>query len=419
MSDTDLLSPLSESETKTSETDAPWWERADLKYDLDGRLLLGNCNLDRLARQFGTPAYAVRAPRVSEKLSQIHTALDEAGVKHRIYYAIKANRMPQLLTYLANTGLCGADVCSPEEMRHAISCGFPEDQISFTGTSLSGADVEQISRFSTLSFNPDSLNALKKFGELRPGSEIGIRINPDAGIGYAGNDMLQYSGTAPSKFGIYLDRLSEAKAIAEEYDLKIVRIHFHAGCGYLDRELSQLSHVLQQSLKFIDQLPDVRHVNIGGGLGVPHNSTDEPLDLDLWAGIIADAFNGRELTVAVEPGDFLVKDSGVLLASVTYQERRKTVEYLGLDAGFNLAMEPAFYSLPCEPVATVKKPGEQTAYTLVGNVNEALDKWAEDHTMPPIDEGDVIALINAGGYASSMRSSHCMRGDVREILLLE
>ena len=104
---------------------------------------------------------------------------------------------------------------------------------------------------------------------------------------------------------------------------------------------------------------------------------------------------------------------------MTYQERRKAVEFLGLDAGFNLAMEPAFYDLPCEPVATVPRAGEWKSYTLVGNVNEALDKWAVDHAMPPPEEGDVITLINAGGYAASMRSNHCLRGDVREVILLD
>ncbi|MAP94556.1 MAG: diaminopimelate decarboxylase [Ponticaulis sp.] len=419
MSDTDLLSPSLEGETPHQEISKTWWNRPDLSYDESGRLKLGACDLDALARRFGTPTYVIRAPRVVEKLKQIHAALDAAGVTHRIYYAIKANRTVQLLTYLAGQGLCGADVCSPEEMRHAISCGFPEDQISFTGTSLSATDIEQISRFSDLSFNPDSLNALKKIGKLKPGSEVGIRINPDIGIGYAGNDMLQYSGNAPTKFGIYLDRIAEAKEIAKTYGLKIVRIHFHAGCGYLDRELSQLSRVLDVSRKFLDQLPDVREVNIGGGLGVPHNANDKSLDLDKWASVIANAFEGRNLTIAIEPGDFLVKDSGILLTSVTYQETRKSVEYLGLDAGFNLAMEPAFYSLPCEPVCAVMKPGDWTNYTLVGNVNEALDKWAENHPMSPVDEGDIVALLNAGGYASSMRSSHCMRGDVREVLLLE
>ena len=270
-----------------------------------------------------------------------------------------------------------------------------------------------------MSFNPDSLSALRRLGQIAPGREVGIRINPDIGIGYSGNDMLQYSGTEATKFGIYLDRIPEALEIARQHDLKIVRIHFHAGCGYLDRELSQLDRVLNASKAFIEQLPDVREVNIGGGLGVPHCKTDKKLDLDLWASVIADAFGGLDLTIAVEPGDFLVKDSGVLLASVTYQERRKAVEFLGLDAGFNLAMEPAFYDLPCEPVATVPRAGEWKSYTLVGNVNEALDKWAVDHAMPPPEEGDVITLINAGGYAASMRSNHCLRGDVREVILLD
>lgn len=109
----------------------PWWQRADL-HRRDGRLFLGKCDLDSIAGKLGTPAYVLRAPRVAEKLALLHGALTDAGLTHRVFYAIKANRSPKLLTYLAQTGLCGADVCSPAELRLAYSCGFPEDQISFT-----------------------------------------------------------------------------------------------------------------------------------------------------------------------------------------------------------------------------------------------------------------------------------------------
>ncbi|ARE42309.1 Diaminopimelate decarboxylase (plasmid) [Rhodovulum sp. P5] len=387
---------------------APWWQRDDLTFRR-GRLHLGTADLDALARKVGTPAYVVRAPRVAEKLRQLHRALDGAGLDHRIHYAIKANRTPQLLSYLAGRGLCGADVCSPEELLHALACGFREEDISFTGTSLSPADIEALARFDGIAINFDSLAALERYGRLCPGRKVGIRINPDRGIGYGDSEMLQYSGANATKFGIYLDRLSEAIEIAEKHGLEIARIHFHAGCGYLDREMEQFAAVLTASRAFTDRLPHLTEVNIGGGLGVPHRAGDRPLDLTRWASVIAAAFGGRKLTVAVEPGDFLVKDAGVLLASVTYRERRKEVEFLGLDAGFNLAMEPAFYDLPCEPVPAVPRDAPPARFTIVGNVNEALDKWAEDHPMPAPDDGDVIALINAGGYAASMRSDHCLR----------
>jgi diaminopimelate decarboxylase len=395
-----------------------WWQRSDLQFR-DGRLFLGQCDLDRLARKTGTPAYVIRLPRVLEKLKQLHSALDQADLSHHIYYAIKANRSSKLLTYLASQRLCGADVCSPGELKRALSCGFYEEDISFTGTSLSRTDIETLTKFDRVRINLDSLSALEKFGRQSPGREIGIRINPDIGIGYSDNELLKYSGVEASKFGIYLDRLPEAIKIAEACQLKITRIHFHAGCGYLDRELDQLAQVLSAAKEFMAQLPHVQEVNIGGGLGVPHQSSDSPLNLQRWADVLADAFPSRELTIALEPGDFLVKDAGVLLSEVTYLERRKNVDFLGLDAGFNLAMEPAFYGLPCEPVPTLVRSRPMTKYSIVGNVNEALDKWAKNHPLPVPEDGDVIALINAGGYAASMSSEHCLRGEAEEIVLLD
>lgn len=395
-----------------------WWQRSDLAYK-KGRLHLGQCDLTALAAKVGTPAYVIRMPRVKEKLTQLHAAFTTLNVKHRIFYAIKANRSPKLLTYLADQGLCGADVCSPGELIHALSCGFAEDNISFTGTSLSAKDISTLAKFDQLRINLDSLSALESLGKLSPGREVGIRINPDIGIGYSGNEMLQYSGIEATKFGIYLDRLPEALKIAEKYRLKITRIHFHAGCGYLDRELDQLALVLAASNAFIAQLPHLREVNIGGGLGVPHRDSDQALNLQHWAEVLGQAFSGKNLDIAVEPGDFLIKDAGVLLAETTYTEQRKNVNFLGLDAGFNLAMEPAFYGLPCEPVPSIVRPNPMVKYTVVGNVNEALDIWAKDLSLPKIEHGDIIALINAGGYAASMRSEHCLRGEVHEIVLLE
>lgn len=395
-----------------------WWQRKDLCFR-DNHLYLGQCQLAALAQQVGTPAYVIRAPRVLEKLQQIHRALDNVGLSHQVYFAIKANRSAKLLTYLATQGLCGADVCSPSEMLHAFCCGFKEEQISFTGTSLSAKDLSLLAKYKAVRLNLDSLAALEQIGKLCPGREVGIRINPDIGIGYADNDLLQYSGNRATKFGIYIDRLHEAIAIARAHNLRIVRIHFHAGCGYLDRELDQLAAVLRASQSFIEQLPGLREVNIGGGLGVPHRATDHALNLERWAQVIAEAFAASGLSLALEPGDFLVKDAGVLLAEVTYLERRKEVDFLGLDAGFNLAMEPAFYALPCEPVPAIVRSNAVQKYTLVGNVNEALDQWAVDHALPTPHVGDVMVLINAGGYAASMRSDHCLRGEVKEVLLLE
>jgi diaminopimelate decarboxylase len=122
----------------------------------------------------------------------------------------------------------------------------------------------------------------------------------------------------------------------------------------------------------------------------------------------------------VEPGDYLVKDAGVLLLQVTDVELKRDVTFVSVDGGFNLAPEPAYYGLPCEPAACAPRDFNTSAWrpvTVAGNINEALDVWAADHPMPPLKEGDRIAFVNAGGYAASMSSNHCMRGAFAEQLL--
>lgn len=401
------------------EVASPWWQRHDLRYD-KGRLHLGGVDLNELATQVGTPTYVLRADRVRDNIQRLTGALSSAGVDHQLYYAIKANRSPALLSYLWTRGLCGADVCSAGELRHALGCGFPARAISFTGTSLSSQEIEVLSRFRELRVNLDSLSSLNSLGRACPGREIGLRINPAVGVGYHDNERLTYSGAPTTKFGIYLDHVDEAKAIAARWGLRVVRLHLHVGCGYLDPQLDQLQDAFDTATAFLEHFPELREINLGGGLGVPHTASDQPLDLARWATVIASRFAGRDLLVAVEPGDYLVKDAGVLLTTVTYAERRRDVLFAGLDAGFNLAVEPAFYGLAAEPVPVVPRWGEglQT-YTVVGNINEALDRWAVDHPMTPLQEGDHVALINSGSYAAAMRSDHCLRGQANEVLLID
>lgn len=402
-----------------TERTPPWWQRPDLGYR-DGRLHIGAVDVDQLATRVGTPAYVCRAPRVRENIERLAAAMSSAGINHRIHYAVKANRSPALLTYLRTLDLCGVDVCSTGELMHVLGCGFTAGQISFTGTSLSKADIDVLARFGQIKVNVDAVAALDALGRLCPEREVGLRINPGIGVGYQGNDRLNYSGAPTTKFGIYAEHLDEARAVAGKWGLRLVRLHLHVGCGYLDTELDELERALDAADAFTAHLPELTEINLGGGLGVPHHPADKPLDLDRWAVAIARRFAGRGLVVAVEPGDYLVKDAGLLLTTVSYVERRRDVLFAGLDAGFNLAMEPAFYGLPCEPVAAAPRWTEGTeTYTVVGNVNEALDQWAVAHTMPRLREGDHVALINSGGYAASMRSDHCLRGQANEVLLID
>ncbi len=222
----------------------------------------------------------------------------------------------------AGTGLVGIDACSPNEVEHAIACGFSGEDISFTATSLSNRDLERLSRIKGLSMNCDSISTIRRWGELGPGRNIGIRVNPALGISRAQNEKLQYSGVNTTKFGIYREQFAEAVAMAKDFDLTIKKIHFHTGCGYLTAQLGIWDSIIDSCLWFVDQLETVETVNVGGGLGVPHVAEDAPLDLSRWAGILAGHFRNRRQSIEIEPGDFLAKDSGILLLTVNTVEKK-------------------------------------------------------------------------------------------------
>ncbi len=402
-------------------TNSPdWWQRADLCYRQQQLYFSGHA-VEDLARQFGTPAFVYCAGRVRENIERVKEALATlAGQsRHRLFYAMKANRFAPLLTYLKQSGLCGIDACSPAEVEQALACGFRPEEISFTATSLSQADFDQLARYDGLLFNADSLHAIGEWGRRKPGSEIGIRINPAAGVSRASNQLLQYAGPVTTKFGIFQEQFQEALSLAADLGLSVNRLHFHTGCGYLTDQLEQWQTVLKKCLWFIEQIPALKRVNIGGGLGVPHVAQDLPLDLDQWAAIVKTFFTERDIAVDVEPGDYLVKDAGLLLMGITYLEKKQHTRFIGVDCGFNIAPEPAYYQLPFQPVPLFSSlPAERRAYHVVGHINEALDVWYENLPLPDMRGQRYLALINAGAYSASMASNHCMRGQLKEFLLL-
>ena len=395
-----------------------WWQREDLCYQ-GGQLHFAGRAVRQLAAQFGSRSFVYSFARVRQNLDRLHQALAEAELQagFTVLYAMKANRFVPLLTRLQETGRCGIDACSPNEVELAVSCGFAPSDISFTAGNLSRADYEQLARYEGLFMDCDSLHAIRTWGQYKPGAKIGIRINPAAGVSREANSALQYAGKTVTKFGIYQEQFDEALATATDCGLTVTKIHFHTGCGYLTPQLNQLDEVIERCMWFIKRCDKLEKVNMGGGLGVPHNVFDQPLDLTQWAAVLKKHFSKTGLHLEVEPGEYLLKDAGILLLEKTMVEKKKDIVFLGLDAGFNLAPEPAYYQLPLQPVPLDQKDEVFSPMRVVGNINEAIDVWYDQSWMPDMDGQEYLALINAGAYSSSMASNHCMRGQFKEFLL--
>lgn len=396
---------------------AEWWERTDRHYDASGELWFGGQRVAELAERFGTPAYVYGAARISQNVSRLRSALAEVGRPARLLYAMKSNRHAPLLAHLRTLGV-GIDAASPGEVRHALACGFEENDISFTAGCLSRADHAALAGWPRLWVNADSLSALRQLAMHSPGRRIGLRINPGVPVGY--NELVSYAGgPRPSKFGVHADRYLEARRVAADLGLELTGLHCHAGCGLLGPQLPALERVFERIAWFLDMAPGIEELNLGGGLGIPLVAADGELDLGHWAALVRKHFGERPLRLCFEPGDYLVKDAGALLTEVTQVEDKGGRVFIGVNAGFNLHPEPAFYKLPLIPAAARRRPGPSALASVAGNLNEALDLLAEDVMLPSFAEGEVLCFLNAGGYGAAMASAHCLRGEFTEHLLPE
>jgi diaminopimelate decarboxylase len=391
-----------------------WWERPDLCYR-GGRLQFAGRDLAALAAA-GTPAYVYHADRVRENLSRLRHALEAARIEHEIFYAIKANRFGPLLDTVRASGVRGIDACSPAEVRLALAHGFREEEISFTGHAVSEADLDELAGRPGVHVNCDAISTIRRLGRRGPGRRIGIRLNPGIGAGY--NERLRYAGARPTKFGVYPDRFEDALAVAADLGLVVDTLHFHVGSGYQGDALGILEPVLEDAMRLIDAHPGIRRLNVGGGLGVRMTETDVPVHLERWAGMLSRHAAPRGLRIAVEPGDYLVKDAGLLLVQVNTVEDKAGTRFVGVDAGLGILNLWAYYRIPYVIAPLLVRPGTaRERVTLSGNINEAIDLLAEDVELPALAEGDYIALLNVGGYGAAAASNHCMRGEYRELAL--
>jgi diaminopimelate decarboxylase len=166
--------------------------------------------------------------------------------------------------------------------------------------------------------NLDAVSQIERVGRRAPGLAVGLRVNPGAGAGYHAG--LEYSGDRPTKFGIYEDRLDEALAAARRHDLTIDTVHVHAGSGWLGDGLpafeAAITRVAEMARRLIDAGCPIREVNVGGGIGVPARATEVAVDAGAYAACLARQLGPLGVAIASEPGDYIAKDTAILLGEV-------------------------------------------------------------------------------------------------------
>jgi diaminopimelate decarboxylase len=397
---------------------ALWWQSERLHYVGDELYFAGR-SVSELVEDHGAPLTIYDRQRLVTNVNRLNHAFAQVGQNFQLYYAIKANRFTPLLETIRSTGKCGIDCCSPGEVRLALASGFAPEKISFTGSSVSTDDVRAIGHL-PIRINVDSISMMHKVGRLFPGRRIGIRVNPQVGVGLS--TQLTYAGHRPSKFGIYADRFQEALEVAEQYGLQVCGVHMHVGSGWLARGLETFMRAVDRLADFASELPEVEYVNVGGGIGVVHCADDQAVDLNAYASGISRVIRARlgsHVQVCCEPGSYLVDDTAIMAARVTMVEEKGGTTFAGLNVGFNSNPQAAQYGFTQELIHASRGPSSEyhREYKVVGNINEVIDNFHECIRMPNLMEDDVVVMLNAGSYGSSMSSQHCLRETAREMML--
>jgi diaminopimelate decarboxylase len=389
----------------------------------NGELYIDGVSARELVAKYDTPLYVTSEKQIRENYNRLHNALIRNYKKIRIYYAAKANSNLSVLKILETEG-SNLDAVSPGEVSIALKAGFPPERILFTGTSVRNDELKFLVD-SNVTVNVDSLSQLGRLLSMAVSSLLSVRVNPEVGAGHHSHVI---TGGRDSKFGVWAEDASKAYETAKKAGVKRFGIHMHVGSGVLDVEpfVLALEKLLSIAKKVHNQVGvEFEFINMGGGLGVPYKPEDKELDLTLFSDKVLALFKRRideyglgEPFFCVEPGRYLVCDAGLLLTSVNTMKTTPFKKFVGVDAGFNTLIRPTLYG-SYHPVLVVDKLGslEEETYDVVGPICESGDALARDRRLPKIEEGDLLAVLNAGAYGLVMSSQYNARPRAAEVLV--
>ncbi len=412
-----------------------WWENNFLKTK-KGKLYLGKEDASRMAAKYGTPLFIYSQDQIRTNLHTLHRAFEKyTSLEVRVYYAMKANPHMDILKALNEEGVW-IDAVSPGEINRANKSGFSEEKIFFTGTSVSSEDLREIFQMKNLIINIDAEEQLELMKEIRDKLfshkkyKVAVRWNPGIGRGFDSKAITagekSYDGI-PIKFGIEEQKVVGTFSKALQYGFIPQGLHQHLGSGWTRQDFEAVKNAVDKMISMASKLQkkgfELEFLDFGGGFAPRYSQQQEDFPVEDYAQYICQEIQKSGLkikAIAVEPGKFLVGNAGILLVRVEYLKKSYTNTFVCVNAGtFNTVPRPAIYSearhhiINCSHVDSDR----MEEVTVAGNLCEAGDIFGKDIKMPLPKRGDLLAVLNAGAYCSSMASNFNLRAIPKEVLL--
>ncbi|MDE1330243.1 diaminopimelate decarboxylase [Vibrio aestuarianus] len=386
-------------------------------YQDDGQLWAENVSLSHLAEQFGTPLYVYSRATLERHWHAFDESVGEHP--HLVCYAVKANSNLGVLNTLARLG-SGFDIVSGGELERVVAAGGDPSKVVFSGVGKTEAEMKRALELKIKCFNVESEPELERLnkvaGELGVKAPISLRINPDVD---AQTHPYISTGLRDNKFGIAFDRAPDVYRLAQSLEnLSIHGIDCHIGSQLT--AIAPFIDATDRLLALIDDLKhqgiSIKHLDVGGGLGVVYRDELPPQPSDYAKALLARLENHQDLELIFEPGRAIAANAGVLLTRVEFLKHTEHKNFAIIDAAMNDLMRPALYQAWQDIVPVAPRQGEASTYDLVGPICETGDFLGKDRSLV-LAEGDLLAVRSAGAYGFVMSSNYNTRTRVAEVMV--
>ncbi|WP_428819772.1 diaminopimelate decarboxylase [Microbulbifer sp. MCCC 1A16149] len=381
-----------------------------------GSLWAEGVSLEQIAEQFGTPTYVYSRAHFERQYRAYADALgDHPGL---ICYAIKANSNLGVLSVLAQLG-AGFDIVSAGELERVILAGGDPARVVFSGVGKTAAEMRRALEVGVHCFNVESESELERLeavaAEMGTVAPVSLRVNPDVD---ANTHPYISTGLKENKFGIAIERAPEVyRKVAASSSLEAVGVDCHIGSQLT--EINPFLDALDRLLVLIDQLAEsgveLKHLDLGGGLGVRYRG-EEPPEVSDYLGAVKEKLAGRNLALVLEPGRSISANGGTLLTRVEYLKRTEEHNFAIVDAAMNDNLRPALYQAWQDIVAVTPSSGETESWDIVGPVCETGD-FLGKHRPLALEQGQLLAMLSAGAYGFTMSSNYNSRSRAAEVLV--
>lgn len=374
---------------------------------------MNSITLLQIAEDHGSPIYVYNSEKIVSQYKRLKQAFNKVK-QVKINYAVKALSNLSVLKLMNSLG-SGLDTVSIQEVKLGLTAGFEPKDIIYTPNGVSLEEIEMASKLG-VQINIDNLSILEQFGTKHPNTPVCIRINPHVMAG--GNTNISV-GHIDSKFGISIHQIPHILRIVKNTNMTINGIHMHTGSDILDIDVFlYASEILFDTAKNFENL---EFIDFGSGFKVPYKEGDIETNIEEFGKKLTKRFNefckeyGKELTLAFEPGKFLVSEAGYFLTKVNVVKQTTSTVFAQIDSGFNHLIRPMLYGSQHEIVNISNPEGRERFYSVVGYICET-DTFANNRRIAEITEGDILAFKNAGAYCFSMASNYNSRYRPAEVL---